>query len=156
MFRVELTIADKNYSKYVVYPITLSEKDIDDSLNLYEFELKHTPITKPFKPNREIFLRIYENNILKKQLYLILVNDVVEKHGRRNLYSHSITAIEYTSFLEKRILPDMTLTRISSGPETFIPTLKDAAERVLFVAGLRDITLAGSTAALLDSQESPE
>ena len=156
MFRVEINIAGQDVSEYAVYPFTLSEKDIDDSLNLYEFRLAQTPFNKSFKPNRFVILKFYENEVLKERYVLILLNDVVTKHGLRDTFSHDITAVEYTQNLEKRVLPDMTITRISRGSQLFLPTLKDAVEKILFVGKLEKITLDSETETILDAIESPE
>lgn len=52
MFKVKFLISNVDYSEYVVYPLTFSEKNIDDSLNIYDVALKHVPLSEPFKPHQ--------------------------------------------------------------------------------------------------------
>lgn len=155
MFSIKLLISGVDYSQYAVYPFTFTEKNIDDSLNIYELTLKHTPFEKPFKPNQRVVLEVYQDNIFKDRIFLLTLSDSVQKVGRRSLFDHEMTMIEFTNELEQTILPDMSITRISVGENLFLPTLKDAAEKVLFVGNL-NITLATETAAILDEIESPE
>jgi hypothetical protein len=152
MFKIELLIAGTNYSEYVVYPLTLTEKNLDDSLNLYELTLAHTPIQDPFKPNRRATIIIKEDDVTKRTLNLLLVNDSIEKLGRTNKYNHKLTLIEYTQTLEQQVLPDMTITRVAG---VYEPTIKDVVEKILIV-GQTGITLAAETEALLSQTESPE
>jgi hypothetical protein len=152
MFKIEVFISGTNYSQYVSYPLTLTEKNFDDSLNLYELTLAHTPIVDPFKPNRQVVLIIKEDDITKRTLNLLLVNDSIDKLGRTNKYNHKLTFIEYTQTLEQQVLPDMTITRVAG---VYEPTIKDVVEKILIV-GNTNITLATNTAALLSDTESPE
>jgi hypothetical protein len=152
MFKIEVLIAGVNYSEYVVYPLTLTEKNLDDSLNLYEITLAHTLIQDPFKPNRRATIIIKEDDVTKRTLNLLLVNDSVDKLGRTNKYNHKLTLVEYTQVLEQQILPDMTITRVAG---VYEPTIKDVVEKILIV-GQTGITLAAETQALLSQTESPE
>jgi hypothetical protein len=152
VFDFRLLLDGKDYTDYISYPLILTEKNLNESENTYEIQLKHTPFAAPIKPNRKAIIEIKEDNVVKKTLLLLTINDTVQKLGRADLYNHSISLIEYTHTLEQRILPDMKITRIEG---IYEPTLKDAAEKVLFVAGL-DISLSSATATILNAILSPE
>jgi hypothetical protein len=152
MFKFNLFFDGIDYTEYVSYPFILTEKNLNESENTYEIQLQHTPFAAPIKPNRKAIVRIEEDGIIKKTLLLLTVNDSVEKIGRTDLYNHRLSLIEFTHTLDQRILPDTKVSRIEG---TYEPTLKEAAEKVLFVAGL-DISLSSATATILDSVLSPE
>jgi hypothetical protein len=152
MFKFNLFLDGVDLTEYVTYPIVLTEKNLNESENTYEIQLKHTPFAEPIKPNRKAIIRIEEEGILKKELFLLTMTDSVQKLGRKELFDHNLIFIEFTHILEQTILPDMRISRIE---DVFEPTLKDAAEKVLFVAGL-DISLSSATAAILDAVLSPE
>ena len=152
MFNFKLNISGVDYTEYLSYPFVLTEKNINDSLNTYDMQLVHTPIAAPIRPNQRAYVTIEENGVTKKQLFLLVVSDSVEKVGRAELYNHRISFIEFTDFLEQRILPDMTITRVQ---EEYEPTLKEVAEKILAVANI-DISLSSATASILDAITSPE
>jgi len=131
MFKFNFNVSGVDYSEYITYPLTLIEKNLDESLNIYEITLDHTPFADPIKPNQKAYISIEENGVIKKQLFLLTNIDSVIKLGRKNLYNHSLVLIEYTYFLEQTLLPDMTITRIEG---IYEPTLKDVAEKILFVS----------------------
>jgi hypothetical protein len=152
MFKFNLFFDGIDYTPYITYPFILTEKNLNESENTYEIQLQHTPFADPIKPNRKAIIRIEEDSVIKKTLLLLTVNDSVEKVGRSDLYNHKLSLIEFTHILDQHILPDMRISRIQG---IYEPTLKDAAEKVLFVAGL-DISLSSATATILNSVLSPE
>lgn len=104
---------------------------------------------------------MYEDGVSKNRYFLSVLGDAVQKVGKKDLYNHTITLVEYIQQFENTILPDMTITRVRPTPGdpqsfSYLPTLKDAAEKVLFIAGLDRITFDPTTEAILDSIDSPE
>lgn len=152
MFNFTLNVAGVDYTEYLSYPFILNEKNLDDSENIYEMLLVHTPIAAPIRPNQPAYITIEEDGTQKRQLFLMMVTDSVEKIGRTDLYNHRLSLIEFTNFLDQRTLSSMTITRIQG---LYEPTLKDVAEKILAVAGI-DISLSSATATILDSVLSPE
>jgi hypothetical protein len=141
-----------DYTEYLSYPFILNEKTLDDSESIYEMQLVHTPFAAPIRPNQRAYITVEEDGVIKKTYFLLTVGDRVEKIGRTENYNHHITLIEYTNFLNQRILPDTTFTRIEG---VYEPTLKDVVERIIQIANL-DISLSSATASILDSVLSPE
>lgn len=152
MFKFTLHIAGTDYTKYVTYPLSLILKNLDDSLNIVELTLSQTPFAAPIAPNQKALIQIEENGVVKRTIPLLTMADSVKKLGRRNRYNHKMAFIEYTYFLEQRILPDSTITRIQGQYE---PTLKDVAEKILKISNI-NILLSPETSAILDSVVSPE
>lgn len=152
MFKFTLNVSGVDYTEYLSYPFILTEKNLDDSENIYEMQLVHIDDSVPIRPNQRAYVTIEEDGIVKKELYLMTVNDSVEKVGRADLYNHKLSLIEFTHFLDQRTLSNMTITRVQGVNE---PTLKDVAEKILTVANL-DISLSSATATILDSVLSPE
>lgn len=146
----EILIAGIDYSDYIVYPVSIANKNLDESLNLAELTLSRMILAEPFKPNRQVELRVFEDNVLHSTYFLLLLNDVVEKLGVTKYYKHKLSLIEYTHILEQTVLPDMTITRIEG---TYEPTLWDVANKILKVANLTNITV--ETNAALEAK-SPE
>jgi hypothetical protein len=81
------------------------------------------------------------------------MNDIVEKVGVSNYYNHKLSLIEFTSILDYKILPDMTITRIEG---IYEPTLLDVANKILSVAELPYTVSTYGTSAILDAIPSPE
>lgn len=116
----EILISGIDYSDYIIYPVSITNKNLDESLNLVELTLGRMTLAEPFKPNRQVELRVFEDNVLHSTYFLLLLNDVVEKLGVTEYYKHQLSLIEYTYILEQTVLPDMTITRIDG---TYEPTL---------------------------------
>lgn len=134
----EILIAGTDYSNYITYPVSITNKNLDESLNLVELTLSRMTLAQPFKPNRKVELRVFEDGVLHSTYFLLLLNDVVEKIGVTNYYQHKLSLIEYTHILEQTILPDMTITRIEG---TYEPTLLNVVSKILRVANLAHINV---------------
>ena len=150
----KMYIAGTDYSSYISYPVSITEKNLDESLNIMTLSLKHMVNSIPFKPNRKVEFRVYIDDVLTKIYYFLLLNDITEKIGVTSYYNHKLTLIEFTQVLENTILPDMTITRIEN---IYEPTLYDVVNKILLVAELNtSYTINSTTKNILDAIESPE
>ena len=150
----KIYIAGTDYSSYISYPVSITEKNLDESLNIMTLSLKHMVNSIPFKPNRKVEFRVYIDDVLTKIYYFLLLNDITEKIGVTSYYNHKLTLIEFTQVLENTILPDMTITRIEN---IYEPTLYDVVNKILLVAELNtSYTINSTTKNILDAIESPE
>ena len=138
----KIYIAGTDYSSYISYPVSITEKNLDESLNIMTLSLKHMVNSIPFKPNRKVEFRVYIDDVLTKVYYFLLLNDITEKIGVTSYYNHKLTLIEFTQVLENTILPDMTITRIES---IYEPTLYDVVNKILLVAELNTSYTINST-----------
>jgi hypothetical protein len=152
MISYKVFINQVDYSSFLVYPATFTYKNLTDSFNTFEFTLSYMTQDLPLKPQRRVHVEIYEDGSLVDDFDGILLNDSVERIGVRNLYRHKLSVMEYTYFLQNRILPDITITRVEG---VYEPTLKDTVEKILFAADI-NISITPETASLLDSQLSTE
>lgn len=156
MIRATLNINGSNLTSFIKYPLSITDKNLDESLNIYELTLYGTDNAVPYKPNSIATFSLYQDDILYKTYDLVLTSDVVERVGVSSKYHHKLTFLEKTHLLSLDVLPDMTITRIIG---VYEPTLKDVAAKILSVAEgqfSNALSIDATTAAILDAIESPE
>jgi hypothetical protein len=123
----KIRIAGTDYSPYIMYPVGVTDKRLDESLNLCDITLGRMIISTPFKPNRQVILELYIDDVLEETESYLIISDVTTKIGFTDLYNHKLSLIEYTHLLSQAVLPNFTVTRIGG---VYEPTLLDAAYRV--------------------------
>jgi hypothetical protein len=164
MITATLVINGVNYSQYIKYPVSYTDKNLDESLNILELSLFATPIDKPFKPNTVVDITIKNDNVDWFVGKMVISGDSVERVGVTNKYDHKMSFIELTHLLNLEVLPDMTITRVSVvNPDQigsiYEPTLKDVVLKILkYSEGTfsKTLTLGAATANILDAIKSPE
>lgn len=140
------------YEDEISYPYTKTIKNLNDSLNLFEFRLAHTTNPDPYHPNQWVNVKEYSANELEVENDYILLSDVVEMKGASNKFDHKINLIEATYSLEIKSLPDMTITRLTGEYE---PNLDDVVDKILATFSGAP-TLSISARSILERFSSPE
>ena len=127
-FTFGLVIEETNYNAHIAYPLNFTEKNREESLNTASISLSRMTREEPFKPNKQVKLKIFADDVLYKSYPMMIVNGVSNEMGQSNLFHHKINLIEYTYRLEKVILPDTTITRLQG---VYEPSLFDVARIIL-------------------------
>ena len=184
MITITLSINGTNYSQFIKYPISYTNKNLDESLNLLELKLFGMITDVPFKPNTIGSIVILQDNVPWLTTEMVLTGDIVERIGASDKYIHKLAFVEKTYLLTLEVLPDMTITRAeplcwkdgknnpdyvssSSVCTTFggtyfagyQPTLLEVAEKLIkYSEGNFSNTLgiATGTAAILSAIQAPE
>lgn len=148
-------IGNYYYVSDLLYPLTIIDKSLDESLSLFSFSM-YSNLSEPDLTNQEAILRIYEDDIEIKTYDLILLSDIVEKSLNNHSHLHKITLIEYLYILDQYLMPNLTITRIRGEYE---PTLYDVLSRILNIAKQEfqiDIKVQPDLMLKLSEVESPE
>jgi hypothetical protein len=164
MITIQLTINGINLTQYVKYPISFTQKNLDESLNLLELSLYATEIETPFKPNTVATIIITDGNVEWFNGQMLLSGDTVDRVGVTNKYHHRMSFIELTYLLSLEILPDMTITRVTLVPEgqigsVYEPTLADVVDKILAISEgnfSKGLTLGAATRNILAATQAPE
>lgn len=166
MITIELRINSLNLdlSNYVKYPVSLTKKSLDESLNILDVTLFATDIETPFKPNTIVEVVINDNNVPWFSGEMLLSGDTIERVGVTNKYHHKLSLIELTYLLSLEILPDMTITRVSVVDPNQIgsvyePTLADVVDKILkYSEGTfsKTLTMGQATRNILAAIDAPE
>jgi hypothetical protein len=164
MITATLVINGVDLSQHIKYPISYTDKNLDESLNILELSLFATTIDKPFKPNTIVDITIKYDNIDWFVGKMVISGDSVERVGVTDKYDHKMSFIELTHLLNLEVLPDMTITRVSVvNPDqignVYEPTLKDVVLKILkYSEGTfsKTLTLGAATANILDAIDAPE
>lgn len=156
MIRATLTIGGTNLTNYIKYPISITDKNLDESFNIYSINLYGMTESIPYKPNTICVLSLYQDDTLYATYDVVMTSDLVERIGVTDKYSHRLTMLEKTYLLSLDVLPDMTITRIVGSYE---PTLRDVALKVLAQAEgnfSNSLTIETTTGNILNAIKSPE
>lgn len=111
MITVTLTINGTNYSQYIKYPVSYTNKNLDESLNILELKLFGMTSAVPFKPNTVADITIAQDNVDWLSGKMVITGDIVERIGASDKYIHKLAFVELTYLLTLEVLPDMTITR---------------------------------------------
>lgn len=123
----EITINGVDYSQYVSYPVSITDKSREESLSVGKIKLVSLAAEKPFKPHQQLKITFKEKSTIKKEWFMLLLNDVTIKEGFNDSYLHELNFVEYIQVLENVILPNFTITRIEG---LYEPTLGDVVSRI--------------------------
>lgn len=153
---IKVEIDGVDYSQYVNLPVSITDKNLEESLNIIALNLSKTPLDKPFSPIQRALITVESNNAVQDEFKYLLLNDRTRKLGYNNMYNHSLTFVESTHILSTIPVPGKTVTRITGSYE---PTLYDSLLKVVNEASNHtdyELTISDGLKALLNNTPSPE